>query len=134
MRSFIQRHLDPASRLGEVLFGLIMALGFTGAVRLGYEAADNRTLFVAILGCNVAWAIVDGVMYALTELFERGRRMRLGREVRATADDTVALRMIDGEIGDWLAPLLSGEERGAIYRNILSATRRTPPSSASVQS
>jgi len=34
MRSFIQRHLNPADRLGEILFGRIMALGFTSAVRL----------------------------------------------------------------------------------------------------
>src|SRR4030095_1923207 len=34
MPTFIQRYLDPDDRLGEILFGLIMALGFTGAVRL----------------------------------------------------------------------------------------------------
>ena len=50
MRAFIQRHLDPADRLGEILFGLIMALGFTGAVRLGHEEADNRALFIGIFG------------------------------------------------------------------------------------
>ena len=72
MRTFIERYLDPATRLGEILFGLVMALGFTGAVRLGYEEADNRALFVGIFGCNLAWAIVDGVMYVLTALFERG--------------------------------------------------------------
>ena len=32
-RAFIRRHLEPTDRLGEILFGLIMALGFTGAVR-----------------------------------------------------------------------------------------------------
>ncbi len=52
MATFIQRCLDPADRLGEIPFGLIMALGFTGAVRLGVEDADNRTLFIAIFGCN----------------------------------------------------------------------------------
>jgi hypothetical protein len=28
-RSFIARHLDPGSRMGELLFGLIMTLTFT---------------------------------------------------------------------------------------------------------
>ena len=32
MRDFLRHALDPVDRLGEVLFGLIMALGFTGAV------------------------------------------------------------------------------------------------------
>ena len=71
MLPFIRRHLDPAARLGEALFGLIMALGFTGAVRLGEEEPSNRALFIGILGCNLAWAIVDGVMYVLTALVER---------------------------------------------------------------
>jgi len=37
IRDLIGRYLDPADRLGEILFGLIMALGFTGAVRLGLD-------------------------------------------------------------------------------------------------
>jgi len=48
MRSFIQRNLDPADRLGEILFGLIVALGSTGAVRLGREEADNYVLVILL--------------------------------------------------------------------------------------
>jgi hypothetical protein len=60
--TFIKRHLEPADRIGETLFGLIMALGFTGAVCLGIDEATSRELLIAILGCNIAWGIVDGVM------------------------------------------------------------------------
>ena len=42
MPSFIRRYLDAADRLGEILFGLIMALGVTGAVRLGLEKLRNQ--------------------------------------------------------------------------------------------
>lgn len=55
LRAFVAAHLDPADRIGEALFGLIMALGFIGAVRLGIEEAASRELSVAILGCNLAW-------------------------------------------------------------------------------
>ena len=44
MRGFIRSHLDPADRLGETLFGLIMALGFTGAVKWAQEEADAAAL------------------------------------------------------------------------------------------
>src|SRR5436190_12724381 len=91
MRAFLRHALDPADRLGEILFGLIMALGFTGAVRLGREEADNRALFVGILGCNIAWGIVDGVMYALGEWFERGRKARLTRHLLSAATEDEAL-------------------------------------------
>ncbi|MGD9764853.1 MAG: hypothetical protein AB7V27_14155 [Candidatus Binatia bacterium] len=102
MLAFIRRYLDPAGRLGEILFGLIMALGFTGAVRLGLDEADNRALFIGILGCNLAWAIVDGVMYVLTELFERGRKARLARDVRAAPNEAAALQLIGNEFDDRL--------------------------------
>ena len=94
---FLDRYLDPAGRLGEILFGLIMALGISGAVRLGLEEADSRKLLIGILGCNLAWAIVDGVMYVLTAFFERGRKLRLARDVRAARSDAAALQLIAGE-------------------------------------
>src|SRR6185295_10580271 len=102
MRAFLRHALDPVDRLEEILFGLIMALGFTGAVRLGLEEANNWALFTGILGCNFAWAIVDGVMYVLTELFERGRKARLAREVRAASTEAAALQIIGGEFDDQL--------------------------------
>jgi len=127
MRAFIERYLDPADRLGEVLFGLIMALGFTGAVRLGHEAADNRALFIGIFGCNLAWAIVDGVMYVLTALFERGRKARLFREVARAADDETALGRIGGELDGPLIELTTPEERAQLHRWILTILRREQP-------
>jgi len=127
MRVFIQRYLDPAGRLGEVVFGLIMALGFTGAVRVGQDDANSRALFIGILGCNVAWAIVDGVMYVLTAVFENGRKARLVRDVRAAASETAALRIIGKEFDDWLGPLLAADERRRLHQTVLAAARRTAP-------
>lgn len=127
MPSFIQRYLDPAGRLGEILFGLIMALGFTGAVRLGRDEADNHALFIGILGCNLAWAIVDGVMYVLTALFERGRNARLVREVLHAPTEEEALQRIGEEL-DWpLMELTTREERGQIHRWVLAILRREKP-------
>ena len=124
MRAFIQRYLDPVDRLGEILFGLIMALGFTGAVRLGHEKADNRELFIGIVGCNVAWAIVDGVMYVLGALFERGRKARLVRDVLAAPTAAAARQCVDHELGERLAPLTTQEERDRIYDWVLEILGR----------
>jgi VIT1/CCC1 family predicted Fe2+/Mn2+ transporter len=124
MSDFIRRHLDPVDRLGEMLFGLVMALGFTGAVRLGLDEADNRTLFVGILGCNLAWAIVDAVMYVLGTVFEQGRKARLVRQVRLAPREAAALQLIEDEFDDRLAPLLAHDERAQFYRSVLIAVRR----------
>lgn len=128
MRVFFQRYLDPAGRLGEILFGLIMALGFTGAVRVGWEEPDNRALFIGIFGCNLAWAIVDGVMYVLGELFERSRKVRLFREISRAKDDAAALEKIAEELDGPLFELTTAQERAQIYRSVLGILRRQEPS------
>lgn len=125
LRSFVASHLDPADRIGEALFGLIMALGFTGAVRLGIEEAASRELFVAILGCNLAWGIVDGVMYVMLALFERNRQRSLLRAVAAAPSDEVALAAIAARLDERVGELLPPAERPPFYRAILAGARRS---------
>src|SRR3954471_23221246 len=123
LRRFIRRKLDPADRLGEILFGLIMALAIIGAVRVGEEEIDNRGLLIAIVGCNLAWALVDAVMYVLVALFDRGRRIRLLREVQRTTSDDDAIDRIHGELGGSLEPLVSPEVLRGFYGEILKSVR-----------
>jgi VIT1/CCC1 family predicted Fe2+/Mn2+ transporter len=108
-----------------VLFGLIMALGFTAAVRLGHEEADSRALFVGILGCNVAWGIVDGVMYVLAALFERGREEQMAREVRAAATDEAARERVVSHLDGPLASIATDEELRQFAGWVVRAVRRT---------
>lgn len=124
---FIRRYLDAADRLGEVLFGLVMALGFTGAVSLSREEPDARELLIAILGCNIAWGVVDGVMYVMLGVFHRARIARLLRAVRAARDDDAALRIIGDELEDGVGSLLNDQERRGVYGTILGAVRRSGP-------
>jgi hypothetical protein len=66
--------LDPMDRISEILFGLIMALTFT--CTLGVATADQiqiRTMLIGTLGCNLAWGIIDGSVYLIARLNERGR-------------------------------------------------------------
>ena len=56
--------LTPVDRVSGVIFGLIMALTFTGS--LSVATADRnevRTMLIGALGCNIAWGLVDAVMY-----------------------------------------------------------------------
>ena len=67
------RLLDPIERNSEVLFGLIMVLTFTGSLRVtGAEHDDVDRMLVAALGCNLAWGIIDAVMYLISVLSQRG--------------------------------------------------------------
>ena len=80
--ALIHRYLDPATALAEVLFGLIMTLTFTLGAGLIIEdegRAGARELLIAVIGCNVAWGIIDGALFLVGQLFDRGRLQRLGR-------------------------------------------------------
>jgi VIT1/CCC1 family predicted Fe2+/Mn2+ transporter len=75
--------LDPVERLSEILFGLIMAMTFTGSIHAaegGHE--EIPTVLVGAIGCNIAWGIVDAVMYLLTGLVTRSRALRAIRRLR----------------------------------------------------
>ena len=64
--SFGARHLDPATRMGELLFGLIMTLTFTLGRRPGDRRGRSRkgvrAMLIAILGCNLAWGVINSVL------------------------------------------------------------------------
>jgi len=66
--------LDPIDRVSEVIFGVLMAMTFIGAMNVA-EAGQGevRKTLIAALGCNVAWGITDAVMYIVAILTERTR-------------------------------------------------------------
>ena len=75
--------LDPMDRVSEVLFGLIMVLTFTGSFSAAQAGrADIREMLLGALGCNLAWGIIDGVMYLMACLSERGQGILTLRAVR----------------------------------------------------
>ena len=79
-----KRPLDPVDRFSEVIFGLIMVLAFTGSLSVvGGGEQDVHTMLVAALTCNLAWGLVDGVMYVLTSVAERARRVAVFLGIRA---------------------------------------------------
>ena len=66
--------LTPLERFGETVFGLIMVLTITGSISVAEAGhAEIHTMLVGAVGCNLAWGIVDAVMYLLGSLLERGR-------------------------------------------------------------
>jgi len=47
--------LDPIDRVSEIIFGLIMALTFTGALSTATAGREEvRTMMMTALGCNLA--------------------------------------------------------------------------------
>jgi len=129
MRAFIHKHLDPASRLGEVLFGLIMVLTVTLTAGLTVSEGPEgvRELLVAAIGCNIAWGIIDGMMYVMDGMFERGRRARIVDAIRTVPDETAALAMVRDHLDDDLSPLAAAPACDAFYRGVLANLKGAEP-------
>ncbi len=87
--------LSPVDRVSEVIFGLIMALTFTGSLSVASaDRSEVATMLIGALGCNIAWGLVDAVMYLLATLTERGRGIAILKQVRSAADPAHARDLI----------------------------------------
>ena len=117
-----ERLLDPVERVSEFLFGLFMALTFVGAVSVATDGkAEIRTMFIAALGCNLAWGLVDGVMYVVQSVVARGRSYTLALAVR-TAQAEAGRDIIEGSLPQGLAGLVSTAEIEAIRARLVALT------------
>ncbi|OWV75810.1 VIT family protein [Rhizobium sp. R634] len=122
--------IDPGDALGEVLFGLIMALTLTVGSRLVFEeeGLDVRELVVATIGCNVAWGIIDAVLFILGTTFYKSRRLRLFRQIKAARSESAALTVLAREFPIEKAPFAAeAADTDALYRSLLTLAGRADP-------
>ena len=126
-RLALHRYLDPGETLGEVLGGFIMALTFTLGARL--LTADGQLeahdLVVAIVGCNIAWGVIDATLFVLNNLFYRSRHARFFRSLKDMRGEAEALRAVEEEFGLEDEPLaVHPEDRARLYRSFLALSAR----------
>ncbi|HEX6812148.1 MAG TPA: VIT1/CCC1 transporter family protein [Planctomycetota bacterium] len=96
-----RRVLDPTERVSEGIFGLIMVLTFTGSLSVAEAGRDDvRTMLIGALGCNIAWGIIDGLLYLMACLADRARQLAVLRAIRGAADPK--------QVQQSLAPVLPG--------------------------
>lgn len=131
---FIPRYLDPGSRLGEILFGLIMVLTITLAAGLTVteDKAGVRELLLAAIGCNVAWGIIDAVLYLMNCLTVRRGRLRLVEAVKRAPNQEAALALIKSEVEPDLQAMLDGEDADAFNLSALKYITRARASRVSL--
>jgi len=96
--------LDPSERASETIFGVLMAMSFTGSLSVATAGhQDARTMAIAALGSNLAWGLTDAVMYLIDTATTRNRLVELVRRVRTTPDAAEADALIADSIPEKLA-------------------------------
>ena len=114
-----ERVLDPVHRVSEVIFGLLMALSFTGALSVATAGREEiRTVMFTALGCNLAWGLVDAVMYLVQTLTERTRNFTLMRRVRSVVAPQEAHAIIADAMPGHLGSVINAEGLEEIRRRL----------------
>ena len=114
------RVLEPGERIAEVLFGLIMVLSFTGSLSVAEAGREDvRTMLIGALGCNIAWGIIDGILYLMDCLSERGRDIRALQGARTAAVPAEAHRIIAEALPPLVAATLGPAEYETVRQKLL---------------
>jgi VIT1/CCC1 family predicted Fe2+/Mn2+ transporter len=114
-----RRVLEPHERIAEALFGLIMVLTFTGSLSVAEAGREDiRTMLIGALGCNIAWGIIDGVLYLMGCLAESGRSLATYRAVRKSQDAHEAQRLIADALPPVIASILEPGELESMHRRL----------------
>src|SRR5262245_45651989 len=119
MQRYSKRVLEPHERISEVLFGLIMVITFTGSLSVAEsDRADVRTMLIGAIGCNLAWGIIDGVMYLMSCLAEKRRALTICHAVRIATDPQKAQQIIADALPSVVASVLQPAELDAMHQRL----------------
>lgn len=115
----MKRILDPTDRFSEILFGQIMVMTFTCTLSVAEAGREDvRTMLVGALGCNLAWGIVDGVMFVINTVALRARGHVLLRRLKAAADPAAGRRIIADTLPDRVAEAIGDDALESMRRKL----------------
>lgn len=122
--TFVERYLDPTERLDEMLFALIMVLSITLGVGLAADKETSASQVVwAIVGCNLAWGLIDACMHIVTQLFDRSSKARLVEALCTSNNEAEQVATVGTVLDAPLAALTSADERRVLYLKIADRLR-----------
>ena len=120
IRTETRRVLDPVDRASEILFGLIMVLTFTVSLNAAEAGrSDVRAMLVGALGCNLAWGIIDAVMFLMGTKGERAIASRIVRAIQEAPTVSAAHVLIADALPSIVLPALSAVDLERIRLHLL---------------
>jgi hypothetical protein len=120
-------YLYPHERLVEILYGLVIALTITSAVRVitGGGTPDINLMVTTSLGAGVSWGLIDAMLYILVVVFQKHRYTRIAGKISSAKDEAEALAVIQRDLEDSLVGTLDAEDQKSVYHLVLHAQRRS---------
>jgi VIT1/CCC1 family predicted Fe2+/Mn2+ transporter len=104
-----------------------MVLTFTGALSVAEAGQEDvREMLIGALGCNLAWGVIDAILYLMGNLAEKGRSLKTYRAVRAATEPAQARQAI----ADGLPPVIASVLEPADYESLHRRLRALPDAPA----
>jgi hypothetical protein len=123
-----KRVLEPYDRISEVLFGLIMVLTFTGSLSVAEAGREDvRIMLIGALGCNIAWGIIDAILYLMGCLAEKGRNLQTFLALRKAPDALKGQQIIANALPPLLASVLQPAELESMRQRMLELPEPAKP-------
>ena len=96
-----------------------MVLTFTGSLSVSEAGRDDvRTMLIGAVGCNLAWGIIDGILYLMGCLAEKGRGRLALRAARTSDDPEGAHRLIADALPPAIASVMQAGELETIRQRL----------------
>ena len=106
-----------------------MVLTFTGSLSVAEAGRDDvRAMLIGALGCNLAWGIIDGVLYLMGCMAENGRSLLALRAVLKATDPNEAQRIIADALPSAIASVMQPAELEAVRQRLVQLPQ--PPQQA----
>ena len=115
--------LNPIHRVSEVLTAIVMLLAFVGSLSVATTGRQEmHAMLVGALGCNVAWGIIDAVLYLMDCLAEKRTALVTLRAVRTASDSTQARQLITDSLPSVVASIVEPQELETLHQRLKHLT------------
>jgi hypothetical protein len=123
-----KRFLDPMERISEILFGLVMVLTITCSFSVGGGGrTEVHQMLIGALGCNIAWGVIDAVLYWLACFHAHAQKITALRAAREVENPEEVYRVIADALPPMVASVMTPAEFEPIRRR-LQQLPEPPPS------
>jgi hypothetical protein len=107
---------------------MVLTMTLTASLTAKPGEAGVRQLLVAAVGCNIAWGIIDGVMYIMNCMTARSTKARLVRAVQKAPDRAAAMETIHLMVEPTLQYLTVPKLQEEFYQTIFEEVAHAKPS------
>ena len=111
--------LNPIDRVSEILTAIVMLLAVVGSLSVATTGRQEmHAMLVGAVGCNVAWGIIDAVLYLMDSLAEKRTALVTLRAVRTASDSTKARQLIADSLPSVVASIVEPQELETLHQRL----------------